>query len=259
MTGQSLTTSATAPKSRIGKALTATFVGYALTLLLKNDSVWLLGTLGIFVMVGGYVVLALATYPKASGRGATVEGPPDMAAAVRAHYSAIASWGGVQLLIAAVCVAADYLLGPSYLWPLSLLSAFVLLLVASGLIGGIAGTRKCARACSVYEATSRPFKPLNIQANGKSSLRLGDAGAGESPIMAGMDPLRHGVWPSGHADWVWFAGDDAFGGTVMLPDSGMLIFVQPKDQDEAASARKAADPERTQQAKRAGVLKRGKM
>ncbi|MEB8342682.1 hypothetical protein [Streptomyces endophyticus] len=259
MTGQPLTTSATAPKSRIGKALTATLAGYALTLLLKNDSVWLLGALGIFVMVGGYIVLALATYPKASGRGASEEGTPDMAAAVRAHYSAIARWGGIQLLIAAACVAADYVLGSSYLWPLTLLSAFVLLLVASSLIGGIAGTRRCARAGSVYEPVSRPFKPFNIQANGKSSLRLGDAGAGESPIMAGTDPLRHHGWPSGHADWVWFAGDDAFGGTVMLPHSGMLIFVQPKDPDEAAGARKAADPERTQRAIRAGLLRRDKM
>ncbi|MFJ9128808.1 hypothetical protein ACIRJS_32375 [Streptomyces sp. NPDC102340] len=259
MTGQPLTTSTTAPKRRISKALIAIVAGYALTFLLRSDSIFLLGLLGAFVMIGGYVVLALATYPKASGRGASDVNQPDPATAIRAHYAAVLGWCAVQVAVAVVGLAVTAALGTTYLFPLIPLSIVAAIMALGWTSVGAYWTWKCARAVRTFQPVARPFHPLSLRGNGKRSLRLGDIGSGESPIMAGMDPLLHDNWPAGSEDWVWFAGDDAFGGVVMLPRSGMLIFVQPKDWDETEAERKAAGPERTQQAERAGVLKQGKM
>ncbi|MFF3496758.1 hypothetical protein ACFYWS_36085 [Streptomyces sp. NPDC002795] len=259
MTGQPLTTSTTAPKRRVGKALIAIIAGYALAFLLRSDGVFLLGLLGIFVMIGGYIALALATYPKASGRGASDLNQPDPAAAIKAHFGAVMGWFAVQAAVVVVGLVAQATLGATYLFPLLPLS-MVVALMALGCTGmGLYWTWKCARAVRTFKLAVRPFHPLNLSGNGKRSLYLGDIGSGESPIMVGMDPLLHDRWPARREDWVWFAGDDTFGGTVMLPHSGMLIFAQPKDWDEAEPARKAAGPERTQLASRAGLLKRTKM
>ncbi|MHB9758405.1 hypothetical protein ACYBSK_28835 [Streptomyces sp. BYX5S] len=259
MTGQPLTTSTPAPKGRIGKALIAIAVGYPLALLFRSDSMFLLGLLGIAVLIGGYVVLALATFPKASGHGASDVSQPDPTAAIRAHYLATLGWFGVQAAVVIFSLAASALLEITYLFPLIPLSITAAILALGWAGTALYWTRKCARVVRAFQPVARPFHPLNLRVNGKSSLRLGDAGAGESPVMTGMDPLRHDRWPSGRADWIWFAGDDSCGGVVMLPHSGMLIFVQPKDWEDAEAARKAAEPGVIEQARQGGLLKHTQM
>ncbi|WP_306323343.1 MULTISPECIES: hypothetical protein [unclassified Streptomyces] len=247
------------PKTRkggTGKALGAVVVGYALALLLTEDSVFWLGLLGVFVMVGGYIALSLATYPKASGHGASDVHQPEMAIAVRAHYTAIVGWFAAQAAVVVAGLVGTAVVETTYLFPLMPLAIFAAMMGLGGAGSGLYWTWRCARVVRAFQLpAARTFRPLNLQTNGKRSLRLGDAGADESPIMAGMDPLHHDRWPAGREDWVWFAGDDAFGGLVMLPHSGVLIFVQPKDWGEAGSARRAAGPERTQLADCAGLLK----
>ncbi|MYT73316.1 MULTISPECIES: hypothetical protein [unclassified Streptomyces] len=258
MTGQSLTSATTSRRSGIGKALVAIVFGYALALLLKNDSVFFLGLLGVFVMAGGYIALSLATYPKASGRGASDVHRPDPHAAVKAHYTAILCWFAAQAAVAAAGLAAAAVLGTTYLFPLMPLSIVAAVMGLAWTSTGMYWTWKCARAVRAFQPVVRPFVPLNLSGSGKRSLRLGDVGSGASPIMAGMDPLLHNRWPAGGEDWAWFAGDDAFGGVVMLPHSGMLIFAQPKEWQKTGPDREAAGPERTEQARQAALLKRAK-
>lgn len=71
--------------------------------------------------------------------------------------------------------------------------------------------------------------------------------------MRAKDPLGRPGWPANIAAGVWFSGDDPFGGAAIVPGTGELLFMQPKEWVLLAEERKNAGVERISRAKRGGI------
>lgn len=146
------------------------------------------------------------------------------------------------------------LLNAPWLIPLGIIGCGIALYEINRLAWSLGRTWRCARIMSVYTPVFRsPVKKLNLHQNGRRFLSMGEGGVNPSPPMSARDPLFGKQWPKGIADGVWFAGDDAFGGAIIVPMSGELMCMQPRDWAALESKRAAADTERVARAKRAGL------
>ncbi|MGW3247836.1 hypothetical protein [Streptomyces sp. NPDC001070] len=117
--------------------------------------------------------------------------------------------------------------------------------------------RKCSRTFREYPLEFRaPVEKTHLQGPSTLFVRMGGRGEGLSPTMKTGQAVARPGWPEGIEDGVWFAGDDLFGGAAVVPASGTLLFMQPRDWDGLAPERRAAGAERIARAGRAGIKRR---
>ncbi|MFF6977160.1 hypothetical protein ACFZAV_05280 [Streptomyces sp. NPDC008343] len=60
-------------------------------------------------------------------------------------------------------------------------------------------------------------------------------------------------WPQGAENGAWFAGDPAFGGVMVVPGTGDMLFLQPAEWQKYEDERAQADPQRHALAAQAGI------
>ncbi|MFE0434517.1 hypothetical protein ACFW2K_06120 [Streptomyces nigra] len=61
-------------------------------------------------------------------------------------------------------------------------------------------------------------------------------------------------WPQGTDSGAWFAGDPAFGGVMIVPGTGDMLFLQPAEWERYEDERAGADPQRHALAEQAGIV-----
>ena len=121
------------------------------------------------------------------------------------------------------------------------------------LTGRVSSTRRCAKAFRTYPLAFRtPVEKIGMESTHTLYLRFGDQ-QGTPFTLRAKDALGRGRWPVGITDGVWFAGDEPFGGAMIVPGGGELLFLQPRDWTAREEDRAGAGPERIEQAKRAGI------
>ncbi|GAA1850000.1 hypothetical protein [Actinomadura bangladeshensis] len=74
--------------------------------------------------------------------------------------------------------------------------------------------------------------------------------------MSAREPLHSDRWPKEIARGVWFAGDDVFGGVLLVPDTAELMFMQAESWTVHEKARQQAGAERREKAERAGLARK---
>jgi hypothetical protein len=229
---------------------------YALTLSISSESLVLLAFPGFLGLIFLEVVAVKYVLRRPGRRGA--EAPyatdgSDRKSPVTYLYAALLR-RYVLLVMASLAVMAV---------PLVTRAAALFPLMGAGLIGLILATvfwfdqlrwvRQCARVLNVYDFEFRaPVYQLDLWRNGRRFLVLGYEGL-QSPEMSAREPMGHPRWPGRIASGVWFAGDEVFGGALLVPGTGELMCLQPLDWDEFAQWRDAADDARKAKAKRAGL------
>lgn len=121
------------------------------------------------------------------------------------------------------------------------------------LAGRVGSTRKCAKVFRTYPLEFRtPVEKIGMESTHTLHLRFGDQ-KGTPFTLRAKDAVGRGRWPVGITDGVWFAGDEPFGGAMIVPGGGELLFLQPRDWRAREEDRTNAGPERVEKAKRAGI------
>lgn len=112
---------------------------------------------------------------------------------------------------------------------------------------------KCSRVLRTYHLQFRtPVEKIGQESSHTLYLRLGGRGDRSFTLRA-KDVVGRGGWPAGITAGVWFAGDEPFGGAIIVPGSGELFFLQPKDWAARDEDRNRAGLERIERAGRAGI------
>jgi len=139
-----------------------------------------------------------------------------------------------------------------YLLPVAIVGMLGTVFTLFLLVERLTLIRKCAKVFRTYPLEFRtPVEKYSMESTHTLFLRFG--GQGGTPFtLRAKDALR-GRWPVGITDGVWFAGDEPFGGAFIVPGGGEMLFLQPKDWNEAEKYRKDAGPERVEKARRAGI------
>ncbi|MFI0510458.1 hypothetical protein ACH3Y9_10770 [Streptomyces sp. WSLK1-5] len=121
------------------------------------------------------------------------------------------------------------------------------------LAGRVTSIRRCSKVFRTYPLEFRtPVEKIGMESTHTLYLRLGDQ-QGTPFTLRAKDALGRGRWPVGITDGVWFAGDEPFGGAMIVPGGGELFFFQPRDWRAQEEDRTNAGPERREKAKRAGI------
>ena len=229
---------------------------YGLSLTVLVDSLFLLAVPGLIglVALGSTTVLSALYRPLGADVPYATDGT-DHRGVLHHHRSVLRKRYGT---LVSVCIAAAALVPVTksdYSVPLAPFAVVCLLVGTRFWFEQLRSVRLSAGVLDVYTFEFRaPVQTLDLRAAGKRSLRLGGEGE-EFPKMSAHQPLGQ-KWPEDIADGVWFAGDDVFGGVLMVPGSGELMCVQPLAWDELAGERSRAGAERIEKAKRAGLGRR---
>ncbi|MDG4862308.1 hypothetical protein P8605_29605 [Streptomyces sp. T-3] len=86
------------------------------------------------------------------------------------------------------------------------------------------------------------------------TVRLSVSGQHGAPSLRAINASTKRRWPKeAEEGGAWFAGDPAFGGVMIVPATGDMLFVQPAEWDKFAAERDAADPQRRALAEQAGI------
>lgn len=227
---------------------------HGLTLMVLLDGWFLLAIPGIIGMatIGAVFAGAImngrlpATVPYATD-GTDQQGP------VVFHRSAALKRYPLVLVLVAVLVGLVVLVKSDYLIPLAPMAVMAFIIGSQTLVGILGAANRCGRVLKVYRFTHRaPVKVLHRARGGKQLFRLG-AGPEESPKLIGAQLGGEKDWGKRVGEAVWFAGDDLFGGVLLVPGSGELVFVQPNDGPALQPQRAAAAQERKDLAKQAGI------
>ena len=144
----------------------------------------------------------------------------------------------------------------SWLLPLAIVAFFTVVFTGHLCYARLSLLWQCSRVVRAYpEAVFRaPVEKIQVQRGEKRYvLRLGGGPEGESPEQRAASFAGGLHWPEGIEDGVWFCGDDAFGGVAVVPGTGDLLFMQPRNWGSAERYRRAAGPLREDQARRAGI------
>ncbi|OEV30338.1 hypothetical protein AN219_11550 [Streptomyces nanshensis] len=175
----------------------------------------------------------------------------DLRGALRHHHLVIARRFVWLVLVAASIGSVPLITEVSYFFPLIVVAVMSLVSGTVVLVQQLSWLRHCARALRVYDMQFRtPVEKLGRQSGGKRVLRLGE-GEQRSPKLSARQP-RGLDWPETIRDGVWFAGDDMFGGALLVPGTGELMLVQPQDWAALRGQRNQVGVERQQTAERAG-------
>lgn len=232
---------------------------YGLSLTVLTDHLVVLAVPGLIALMALSVTATLLlVYEPFRGKVPYATDGSDRRGVVRHHRNVVLRRYALLVGCVAAVVAAVPLSKSDYA-VMAAPAAVVTFFTGTGFCGAQMRTvRLAARVLEVYEFTFRsPVEKLNLRASGKRSLRLGvgDGSDGGSPELAAHQPVGK-LWPRDIEDGVWFAGDEIFGGVVMVPGSGELMLVQPLKWDELAAARGRAGTERLEKARRAGLERR---
>lgn len=86
------------------------------------------------------------------------------------------------------------------------------------------------------------------------TVRLTVRGQHGAPSLRAVHASTVRRWPKeAEAGGAWFAGDLAFGGVMIVPESNDMLFVQPADWRKYEQERAQADPQRRALADQAGI------
>lgn len=243
---------------RVALFIVAAVVCYSLTLSIASDSLFFLGIpgfIGLTVLVVIAVGSTMTPNPRASRIPHIADGS-DVDSAVKYQYAALLKRYFSILAISAAMIITVVTVDTIYLFPC----------VGMAIIATVVGTRfwiqqnslvrRCVKIARGYNFVFRaPVSKFDIRPSGRRFLRMGIEGEDGSPLMSARDAMQRKGWPEAIEDGVWFGGDDAFGGVLLVPGSGELMCMQPRDWEELAPERERADPERIQKAKRAGLTR----
>jgi hypothetical protein len=170
---------------------------------------------------------------------------------VKHHYSVLTRRYLLVVLVGAVLAAVPLLVQVKVFYPFIGVGIVTLGQGTRFWLDQILWMRKCARVLRVYDFEFRsPVQKSNLRSRGRRSLTLGADGA---PRMAAREPLFSERWPREIARGVWFAGDEPFGGVILVPDTGELMCMQPENWSVHERARREAGPERQEKARQAGL------
>jgi hypothetical protein len=140
-----------------------------------------------------------------------------------------------------------------YLLPVAIIGMLGLLWTLFLFVGRMDLARKCSRVFKTYPLEFRtPVEKIGMESTHTLFLRFGDQGGTPFTLRA-RDALARGRWPAGITDGVWFAGDEPFGGAIIVPGTGEMLFLQPRDWAARDEDRDSAGPERIEKAGRAGI------
>lgn len=244
-----------APAIRSVLWLLAAGASYALTLSVASDDYFLLAIPGILGLAVVEAVAVQAVLRRPS-RGAIAPYPTDgtdYRGAVKYLHTALAKRYAVLVLLGLTIVAVPLVTGVTYLIPLMGVGLLGVMLATYYWFDQLRWVRQCSRVLDVYsfEVCERVEK-VELLSGGRRFLVLG-SGDRVSPEMLAREPMGHPHWPERIAEGVWFAGDDVFGGVLLVPGTGELMCMQPVDWNELEAWRTAAGAERHEMAKRAGL------
>lgn len=243
------------PRRVLAWALVA-LVGYGLILFLFSDTLYLLAVPGAFGLVFSVIMGVVSVLHRSFDAVPYATGSVNAPEAVRYHYAATRKRYFVLAVIGGGLVAVPLVAGVPYLYPLVGVGGVGLLLATLMALAQVSLIRKCAQVLQAYGFEFRaPVNPIMVERRGTRRLRIGE-GPGRSPKMAARAPILSEHWPPGIADGVWFAGDDPFGGVLIVPGSGAMMFLQPRNWRAHRNDRTHAGAERTAKAERAKLHRR---
>lgn len=89
---------------------------------------------------------------------------------------------------------------------------------------------------------------------GVHTVRLSVRGQHGAPYLRAINASTVRRWPKVvEQGGAWFAGDLAFGGVMVVPESNDMLFVQPSDWEKLEQERAQADQQRRALAEQAGI------
>lgn len=231
-------------------------VSYGLVLSIISDTFFwfaIPGMLGLATVVLLSVQLVLRRPFGGGGVPFATDGS-DRQGPVKHHYVVLVRRYLLIVVPGVTMVVLPLVLGIGYLNPFIGVGLLMLVLGTRFWLPQIGWMWKCARILKVYDFEYRsPVQKSNLQALGRRSLTLGTDG---SPRMSAREPLFSDRWPKEIARGVWFAGDDPFGGVLLVPDTGELMCLQPENWAVHEKERQQAGAERREKAERAGLARR---
>lgn len=227
---------------------------YAVTLFLGSDDLVFLAIPGMLGLVALEVV-AVRYVLRRPSRGTPAPYPTDGSdhkGPVNFLYAALLKRYAVLVVSSLVLMAVPLVTRATDLIPLMGVGLLGIVLATVFWFDQLRWVRQCARVLSVYSFEFRaPVYGLELWRHGKRVVVLGYEGL-KSPDMVAREPMGHPRWPDAIADGGWFAGDEVFGGVLLVPGTGELMCMQPLDWDDFEEWRAEAGEERRAQAKRAG-------
>ncbi|MGN9761243.1 hypothetical protein [Streptomyces sp. SD31] len=86
------------------------------------------------------------------------------------------------------------------------------------------------------------------------TVRLSVRGQHGAPSLRAVNASTVRRWPKeAEEGGAWFAGDPAFGGVMIVPESNAMLFTQPANWQKYEQERAHADPQRRALAEQAGI------
>jgi hypothetical protein len=230
-------------------------VSYVLLLAVRSDTFYwaaILGMLGLAIVV--LLALQMALYRPFGGPVPYATDGTDRQGPVKYHYKVLVRRYLLVMAVAAAMVAVPLVAGVGHLGPFLGAGLVSLLMGTRFWLPQIIAARRCARVLKVYDFEFRaPVRKANLHAKGVRTLLLGGDAA---PRMSAREPLFSDRWPKDIGLGAWFAGDEPFGGVILVPDTGELMCMQPENWAALDTARREADPERRKRAERAGLARK---
>ncbi len=224
-----------------------TLAGYAMTLSVASDTVYLLAVPGTLCLL---TVVIVGVHRVQRGR-VDLPSDADLHRRLRLHRAVVLRRYGSLMALAAVLCAAPLVADVMVLYPLVGIGLGVAKVVHYFLFGQLSLLRAQARVLSVYEPEFRdPVRIVLGLGHGRLCLRVGE-GQRRSPRMVALVGAVVGDEP-GITGGGWFAGDDELGGVLATPGGALLLLV-PQDGKERARHRSRADAERKARERRAGL------
>lgn len=236
----------------------AAAASYALTLFVTSDDLVFLAIPGLLgcVLLEIIAVRYVLRRPSRGAPAPYATDGTDRRGAVTFLYAALLK-RYLVLVLSFLAIMALPLITRStwatYLIPLIGVGLFGVVLATIYWFDQLRWVRQCARVLNVYHFEFRtPVYGLELWRNGRRFLVMGCEGL-ESPEMHAREPMGHPRWPDRISEGAWFAGDEVFGGVLLVPGTGELMCMQPLDWDEFKPWRDEAGEERRAKAKRAGL------
>ncbi|MEU8121166.1 hypothetical protein AB0C21_20855 [Spirillospora sp. NPDC049024] len=230
-------------------------VSFVLLLAVRSDTFYwvaVLGMLGLAIVV--LLALQLALYRPFGGPVPYATDGTDRQGPVKYHYKVLVRRYLLVMAVAAVLVAVPLAVGVGYLGPFLGAGLISLGMGTRFWLPQIIAARRCARVLKIYDFEFRaPIRKTNLGAKGVRSLILGGDAA---PRMSAREPLFSDRWPKEIGLGAWFAGDEPFGGVILVPGTGELMCMQPENWGALDKARREAGPERQERARRAGLARK---
>lgn len=249
---------ATTPPRREPLWALAMAASYGVTLFVASDDLIYLAIPGL-LSLAVLELLGVRYFLRRPGRGSqapyATDGS-DRRGVVNYLYAALLKRYLLLVLLSLALMAVPLVTRATYLFPLMGVGLLGVVLATVCWFDQLRWVQQCARVLSVYTFEWRsPVYQLELLRHGGRVLVLGYEGL-ESPDMCAREPMGHPCWPERIAEGAWFAGDEVFGGALLVPGTGELMCLQPLDWDAFDEWRAAADEERRSMAKRAGLDRR---